>query len=137
MKKDISNNDDVIDSREVIERIEELQDERENLEFMDDEEKTLEERQAEWDESEEGEELKHLKALQDELEDYCPDWRFGVTLIRESYFTEYCKDLVKEIDALPSLPQYIESNINWDGVAEYLQADYTSGEFDDVTYWAR
>lgn len=138
MKKEISNSDDVIDSRDVIERIDELQEERDNLEFMDDEEKTLEERQEDWDDTEEGEELKALKALQDEMEGYAPDWSYGCTLIRDSYFTEYCKELVKDIGDLPkNLPGYIENNINWDGVAEDLQVDYTSGEFDGVTYWVR
>jgi len=27
--------------------------------------------------------------------------------------------------------------IDWEGAAEALQQDYTAGEFDGVTYWAR
>lgn len=143
--KEISNTDDLIDSRDVVKRIEELESEREDWQtdneledypgFEMSEEGT---KWFEWDESSEGLELESLLALQEELEDYAPDWNHGTTLIRDSYFTEYCKDLVNDIGDLPrDLPSYIESNINWDGVAEDLKVDYTSGEFDGVEYWVR
>ena len=65
------------------------------------------------------------------------DW-YPLTFIRDSYFEEYAEELVKEIGDLPKfLPEYIENNIDWEGVADDLKVDYTSGEFDGVTYWAR
>jgi hypothetical protein len=155
MKKDISNYDNIIDSRDVEKRIDELEDERDSWQednnlpdYIDPETTTNDkikewadeqvEKWSEWDESDEGQELKALISLRDELEDYCPDWKYGTTLIRESYWVEYCRELVKDTDGLPdNLPSYIEDNINWDGVADDLQTDYTSGEFDGVTYWAR
>lgn len=149
MSKDISNSDDVIDSRDVIKRIEELEEGRDefilNEAETDDDSPSWSEvadsqsdAESRWDETDEGQELKALQAFADEFEGYCPDWKYGVTLVRESHWVEYCKELVKDTDGLPSdLPEYIENNINWDGVAEDLQVDYTSGEFDGVTYWAR
>jgi len=152
MKNNISNSDDVIDSRDIEERITELESARDDWQeentlpdYSNTDKDTPEgwtpeqfEKWVEWDESEEGEDLNALYSLRDDLEDYCPDWRYGTTLIRESYWVEYCKDMVEELGELPKgLPDFIESNINWQGVAEDLQQDYTSGEYDGVTYWAR
>ncbi len=146
--KDISNSDDIIDSRDVIERIEELESEIESLkeaeqEYIDEDandETHVDYPQYRRIKNELGdleEELKILTDFQDELEGYC-EWKDGATLIRDDYFTEYSKELCIELGDIPkNLPYYIESNINWTGVAEDLQADYTSGEFDGVTYWAR
>lgn len=115
MATNISNSDDTIDSRDVIERIEELEAEREALaETLEETRSAHEEAEAaqaavdEGDEEadhdlasklddlttkleqaqhENGDELKSLKALQDEAEGYC-DWTDGAQLIRDSYFTE-------------------------------------------------
>lgn len=137
--EEISNSEDVIDSRDIIERIEYLEDERENLEIEDSERGNMDNPiWKEWEESDEAAELKALLSLQDELEGYCDDWSYGVTLIRDSYFTEYTEELCKEIGDIPSnLPWYIADHIDWQGVAEDLKVDYTSAEFDGVTYWAR
>lgn len=150
--KTISNSDDTIDSRDVEKRITELEDARfdwqEENELPDWEEDTSEKRKnwtdfqvekwAEWEDSDDGGELKALVALRDELEGYAPDWRHGATLIRRSYFVDYCKELVNDIGDLPKgLPGYIENNINWDGVAYDLEADYTTGDYDGVEYLVR
>ena len=114
---DISNTDDVIDSRNVIERIEELQGE----DSLD---------------SEGQAELKALKGLQEEAEGYSPDWSDGSTLIRDDYFTEYAEELCKDIGDLPKeLPWYIE--IDWEKTAFHIQQDYTEVDFDGVKYWIR
>lgn len=120
---DISNDEDILDSRDIDARIAELE------EMQDDDD---------WKGSEEKEELENLCRLRDDLEGYCSDWKYGVTLIRDSYFREYAEELVKDIGDLPKdLPWYIESNIDWKGVADDVRQDYTSGDFDGVTYWAR
>lgn len=81
------------------------------------------------------EELRALEALKSELEGYC-DWAHGSTLIRESYFTDYCEELLKDIGDLPKdLPGYLV--IDWDKTANNLRVDYTEGEFDGVTYLVR
>ena len=114
---EISNTDDVIDSRDVIEKIEELEGEE-----------TLEQ--------EEKGELKALKALAEEVEGYAPDWTYGVTLINEGYFTEYAKELCEDIGAVPKdMPSYIA--IDWDQTAENLKVNYTEVEFNGQTYLVR
>jgi hypothetical protein len=137
--REVSNSEDILDSRDVIKRIEELQSERDDLEFMDDQEKPLAERQEEWDESEEGEELKALLALQDEAEGYAPDWRHGATLLRDSYFDEsWAEQELQDLGYLPKdLPGIISNNIDWRGVLEDLKQDYTEVDYDGVTYWVR
>jgi len=157
IKNPPSNNDDYIDSRDIEERINDLESARDDFQSENDLPDYLNteapqnqpaiiknwtdeqaEKWGEWDDSDDGQELKVLLSLRDDLEGYCDDWRHGVTLIRESAWIDYCKDLVSDLGALPrDLPEYIAGNINWEGVAEDLQQDYTSAEFDGVTYWAR
>ena len=126
----ISNTDSVIDSRDIIKRIEDLKDEL--LDCTDE----AEAREA--DLLEEWQELKVLQAVAAEGEQYAPDWSCGETLIHEDYFTEYCKELTHDIGAYDSnLPSYIENNIDWDGVADDLKVDYTDIDFDGETYYIR
>ena len=116
--KEISNHDDVINSRDVIARIAELEgmDER-------DEEETAE--------------LASLKALQDDAEGYCADWKYGESLIRDSYFKEYAEQLADDIGAVNSEATWPNNCIDWDRAARELQYDYTAVDFDGVTYWTR
>ncbi len=126
--ENIDNTKDIIDSRDVIERIEELETEYEDFK---------EEQTDTWDESD-LEELKALKAVQNEAKDYAPDWSYGEALIRESYWVEYCEELCKDIGDLPEkLPWYIENHIDWDGVAEEIKMDYAEVDFDGITYFIR
>ena len=134
-QNEITNSDDVIDSRSIIERIEYLTDERDNYE-------TTEEHNPveQWaiDNPDEAAELAALEALQEEAEGYSEDWKHGATLVRDSYFTKYAEELVRDIGDLPrDLPGYVADNINWQGVAADIQVDYTSVDFDGVEYWVR
>ncbi len=152
-----SNSDDVIDSRDVIERLTELEDEREALQETENEAREewakvewgqrrgcsapKEELDAasaalnEWDEDN-GTELKALQELQSEAEGYSPDWKYGATLVRDSYFAEYTQEFLEDCGELPkNLPSYIV--IDWEATAANVQADYTAVEFDGVTYWMR
>ena len=135
----ISNNDDVIDSRDVIARIEELQGELANLEAPceDRDSITDDDKQALVDWCEEYQpELAALLALQSEAEGYAPDWRYGAPLVRDDYFTDYAMELLADIGALPrEIPAYIV--IDEDATAENIKVDYTSVEFDGVKYWIR
>lgn len=130
MSKSISNCDDVIDSRDIIERIEELCNERDS--FLEEDKINL---LPEWDKTPEAEELNSLLALQEECDGYS-DWKYGMKFIRYDYFRNYAEDFVYEIGDMPkSLPSYIENNIDWEGVAEELLVDYTSADFDGVEYY--
>jgi uncharacterized protein (UPF0335 family) len=163
---EISNTDNVIDSRDIIDRIEYLESEREPLtDAVDqaqeavndldgndfDEVSTFEEAEQEakdalkaayanvkdWDESDEGQELAKLKAFAEEAEGYAEDWRHGATLIHEDYFEDYARDLAAEGDYDMKNEQWPYTCIDWAKAAEELQQDYTSVDFGGETYWVR
>jgi hypothetical protein len=147
MVREVSNSDDVIDSRDVIARIEELSELREaaseareaweaatddNRDELEDE---LTQADANFDEDTQAE-LAALESLAEEAEGYADDWKYGAALIRESYWVEYVQELLEDIGDLPKdLPHYIE--IDWEKTARNIQVDYTSVDFDGVTYWVR
>ncbi len=117
-RNEVNNSLDVIDSRDVIARIEELEADEERDEA-------------------DNEELAALKALADEAAGYAADWEHGETLIRDSYFKEYAMELADDIGAVPREYSWPASCIDWDQAARELQMDYTSVDFDGVTYWVR
>lgn len=118
--------DSVIDSRDVIARLEELQDE---LDLLEDEEEI-----QDWHD-ENDEEYLPLKALNDECEGYS-DWKHGETLISRDYWVDYCRELCQDIGDLPKeIPHYIV--IDWEATASNLEADYTEVSFGDCEYLIR
>lgn len=82
--------------------------------------------------------LEEIEDFCDELENNAPDFNYGSAVIHENFFTEYARDLVIEIDALPNdLPAYIENNIDWDGVAEAIKIDYAEVTYNGESYYVR
>jgi hypothetical protein len=134
MSKAPSNSDDVIDSRDIIARIEELREERDAFEGDQDSDAN-----ADWslEDPEAFEELKALEALAEECEGYAADWRHGEALIRDSYFKTYAQELADDIGAIDANAGWPNSCIDWDRAARELQLDYSSVDFDGVTYWIR
>lgn len=115
---DISNTQDIIDSRDIIERIEELE-----AEVLDDEEQT---------------ELATLKALIEDLSGNSGDSpEYGITLIHEHYFEDYAQELAEDIGAIPKDLTWPAYCIDWERAAHDLKMDYTSVEFDGETYYCR
>lgn len=114
----ITNHDDYIDSRDVIARIEEL----EAIEEPDEEDRR---------------ELASLIKLAAEGEDYSEDWKYGAQLIRDSYFKEYAQELADDTGAINAKATWPNNCIDWERAARELQYDYTSIDFDGVTYWVR
>ena len=146
MKDAPNNTDDVIDSRDVIARIEELTEQRDTFGATDEDEAeaSIEEisghaKRDQWDKEnpEEKDELDALKRLAEEAEGYAPDWTHGETLIRDSYFTEYAQQLAEDIGAIKSDASWPATCIDWEQAARELKMDYTAVEFDGVTYWVR
>lgn len=127
MSREVSNSDDIIDSRDVIARIEELEAERDACDA---------DAYEEWQESAEADELAALCNLRDEAEG-CDDWAHGASLIRDSYFEEYAEQLADDIGAIDQRASWPLTCIDWEKAARELQMDYTSVEFDGVTYWMR
>jgi len=131
---------DVIDSRDVIARIEELECEREYIENTDaqdeDHEGETAERLKEWDEGDNGEELAKLRKLAEQA-DGAPDWQYGETLISDNHFEDYARELAEDIGALENCDKWPATCIDWKQAAEELQQDYTSVEYGGTTYWLR
>jgi hypothetical protein len=144
----IDNTQDVIDSRDIIARVEELtqqlQDEHADT-FDDDHDYDPDaDKFTEWLEDQVGEhgnaEAQELITLNQLVEDAsrADDWEYGATLIHENYFTEYTEELCKDIGDMPKeLPWYIENHIDWDGVAQEIKADYFEVDFNGEKYWVR
>lgn len=122
---EITNHEDVIDSRDVIERIEELTSQKED---WDDTEP--------WEESDEGIELAALENLAEQAEG-ASDWQYGETLIRDTYFEDYARELADDIGAIDSNATWPTNCIDWEEAADQLQQDYSSVDFDGITYWIR
>lgn len=127
VSKSIDNTDDIIDSRDVIARIEEL---AERLEGNDDPE-------AEPLDDDEKEELATLRSLEDQCKGYCADWEHGATLIRQSHFRFYAQELAEECGLLDTGAKWPMTCIDWDEAARELAMDYTEVDFDGVSYYVR
>lgn len=113
----VGSDQDVMDSRDIIERIAEL----EALETRDEDEAY---------------ELYALKRLEEEASGF-GDWEYGGTLIRDSYFEAYARELAEDIGAISGEEGWPLGCIDWERAADQLRQDYTSIEFNGVTYWVR
>ena len=115
----INNTDDILDVLDIIDAVEEHEEREPN-----------------------DEQYARLSRLLGELRGEGGDhqWRGGWypgTLIRDSYFIEYAKDLAEDIggtDVGSDWPYYC---IDWKLAARELQVDYSSVEFGGITYWYR
>jgi len=131
MTDEISNSDNMIDIRDVIARVEELRENASNdhPDMLQDEIDV------------ENKELTTLESLLNDLAGYGGDhqWEgswYPVSLIRDSYFVDAMQELVQDIGDLPrDIPSYLA--IDWEKTADNLRADYSSVEFEGITYWYR
>lgn len=127
MAIEINNSLEVIDSRDIIERLEELE-----SEYSD----HIDNNGTDEDFSN-MEELEGLRTINEEWSDNA-EWEYGAFFVRDSYWQDYAEQLVRDIGDLPDeLPSYIEIHIDWEGVASEIQQDYSEYDFDGVTYWCR
>jgi hypothetical protein len=130
----ITNDDDILDSRDVIARIEELEDQLEGLGSEGDSEK-----QGLLDE---WQELQALKALAEQGEAESSDWPHGETLIRRSYFVDYTEEIINDCYEMPKQMHsgdwpYRHMTIDYEAAAKELEQDYASIDFDGVEYLIR
>ena len=138
-KRSVSNHDDIIDSRDIIERIEELESEHSYLlggavgpdDLGDDARAEF----IAW-EDEYGAELDTLRKLADDASG-SPDWEWGETLIRDSYFEDYTQELAEDIGAVKHDASWPNNCIDWGQAARELKTDYFCVDFDGVEYWIR
>lgn len=140
---EISNSDDIIDSRDVIKRIADLESELTDACDSEGNGVPFDEWVKAMAENDSGAlqegaaEFLALKSLEEECEGYASDWRHGATLIRESHFTKYAEELAIDIGAIGRGEAWPLNFINWDEAAEELKQDYTEVDFDGVAYCIR
>lgn len=139
---------DLIDIRELIERFEELETERQDLTDAhstaesEEESKTTAEDVQQWDDDN-GAEFKAIGDLLDSLKGYGGDhqWRgdwYPVTLIEDVYFETYARDYAEDIHGgAMREAQWPFDCIDWEKAASELQVDYSSVDYDGATYWYR
>lgn len=95
----------------------------------------------EWDDDNKTEH-DELKELLEELcgaggdEQWEGDWYPG-SLIRDSHFEDYAQELAEDIGAIPSDNKWPCTCIDWEQAARELQQDYSSVEYDGITFWYR
>lgn len=132
--------EDVIDTRDVFDRIEYLEAERDRHcpAFwpspspcpLDSKECEAEHDRSDWDEDE-ADELAALKAIEGKIS------RDGEAMIRESYFETYAQELADDLGVLKDCNQWPTNCIDWEQAARELAMDYSMVEFDGVTYYTR
>lgn len=126
MATEISNTDDIIDSRDVIARIEVLESFRDGGEIEDHETEELD-RLATC--------LESMKGLGGD-EQWRGDW-YPITIIRDSHFEDYAQELAEDCGMINAAATWPNNCIDWERAARELRMDYTAVDFDGVTYWVR
>lgn len=134
--------DNIIDSRDIIERLEELQDELERLEDMvtvaaDCNKEDAEDALNDFKQSFEYDELNVLTDANDDGERYVIDWKHGETLIRDDYFEEYAQHLAEDIGAIDKDAVWSACHIDWEAAANALKIDYFTITIGGMDYWTR
>ena len=117
MTNEITNSQDIIDSRDIIARIADLEDDV-TLSIT------------------EIDELEALKALAEQCKGY-GDWEHGEALIRDSYFEQYAQEMAENIGAIDHGARWPLSHIDWPAAADELRADYMEVDFDGEAYQMR
>ena len=86
--------------------------------------------------------LEHLEQLDDQfdygeggMEEYGKN--ICCTLIADSYFEDYARELAADIGAIDDSYSWPASCIDWKMAAEHLQMDYQSVSFEGREYWIR
>ena len=113
--------EDILNSQDVIDRMEELQDEINEL----------------WEKSEEAdpkviEEFKELEGFAKYASEV-DDWEHEAYFIRDSNFTDYTRELAEDCYEISS--EWPFRCIDWQQASEELKCDYTAYEFGGVIYW--
>lgn len=130
-------NDNVIDSRDVIEEFDTLTEELEAIEEQIDEAEGdeiafFEKKKEEFLEENDYEEF---KALIEECEGYS-DWKYEKTLVNSNYWEDYVKEMLEDCGTIPKdLPWYVV--IDWSKTANYVADDYAAVDMGGNTFYIR
>lgn len=78
-------------------------------------------------------EITDIEKLEDEVGS---EFEYGVTLIEEDEFEDYCRDLVEECGYISKdFPSWIE--VDWSRTADNMRVDYSEVEYQGETYLFR
>lgn len=71
-----------------------------------------------------------------------PDWSYGSTLINSDYFTDYTEELINDCYELPKELTsgkwpYCHIKIDYEGAAHQLKNDYFTIDIEDQTFYIR
>ena len=114
--------DQTLDSRDVIERIENLR-----AEIGD---------AAPDDYVSEREDLAILEEFAKAASEVS-DWEYNETFISDAYFERYAEELARDIGAISDTDQWPVYFIDWEKAADALKQDYSEFILNGFTYWAR
>ena len=116
------NTDQIMDSREISDRIDELQDTDIN-EVLSDEDHS---------------ELQLLRALQEAFQNY-GDWDHGDSVIPEACFVEYISDIIDECYEIKKSSDwpYRHMTLDYEAAADEAKQDYTTCDHEGETYYFR
>ncbi len=121
---EITNSADTLDSRNIEERIKELETEiGTEVERYDGELLDLKE------------ELQKLQAFKEAVDS--SEWECGITFINENHFEDYAREFAEDIGAIEKDYQWPANCIDWERAADELRIDYSEVDFDGVTYYYR
>jgi hypothetical protein len=124
--KEITNSEDLIDVRDVIARVEQLEDVKIEGDLDD-------EQVDEWG---------SLSGLLEQLagnggdEEWRGSW-YPLVLVRDSYWRDFAESEAEDLGLVDDSLRWPHNCIDWDRAARELQSDYSSVELDGVTYWYR
>ena len=158
----IAPGEDIIDSRDIIERIEELQadidardamfDDIEEWKALDEDDRPdsyagdLAQMKRDYQDCKDtcqdnADEYAQLMTLADEAS-RAADWEHGEQLIHEDYFTDYIKDLVDDCYEMPKdfdsgAWPWRHMKMDWEAATDEAKQDYFTVEYDGHTYYIR
>ena len=136
-------NADIIDSRDIIERKQELQDEYDYfVEERDQAKLDAEEADEAFDENAhvfyDEDELNQLaKICEDGESQFGSSWESGVTLIAEHYFADYARDFAEDVGAISREYNWPNNHIDWEAAGNELMMDYSCIEINGTYYYGR
>lgn len=118
--------DDILDTRELETKIEELREEIEDTSDVEDRQ-DLEEK------------LTDLLTLRESVNDtFDSSWDDGMTLIADSHFEEYAEQTAKDTGLINGETEgWPFRCIDWSEAAEELKNDYEEFTLDGVIYWGQ
>jgi hypothetical protein len=128
---------DTIDSRDIQERIDELQSEFDSHvdEYEDsDGEEDAGEDLLNWLE-ENGDEFVTLLEIKEEVEQYTSEWDSGAFIIADNHFEDYAQELAEDTGAIDRNAKWPLTHIDWDAAAEELKCDYSEVTIAGRSYW--